>query len=73
MDPTGRYTTQQQIKIIEAYFAVNSVPLNSSNAGKILAVTMYLMEGQFNALWPNFGRQELWQMATKDDIVYHSA
>ena len=27
MDPTGRYTTQQRIKIIEAYFATKSVLL----------------------------------------------
>ena len=27
MDPTGCYTTQQRIKIIEAYFATKSVPL----------------------------------------------
>ena len=27
MDPTGRYTTQQRVKIIEAYFATKSVLL----------------------------------------------
>ena len=34
MDPTGRYTTQQRIKIIEAYFAVNSVPLTQQQCRK---------------------------------------
>ena len=53
---------------------------HSGNAGKILAGTMYLMEGQFNVWWPNFGRQMLnfrieWQMFTKPRsfIVRHNS
>ena len=42
---------------------------HSGNAGKILAGTMYQIEGQFNVWWPNFGRQEVWQMPTKTTVV----
>ena len=31
---------------------------------------MYLIEGQFNVWWPNFVRQEVWQMPTKVHIAY---
>ena len=34
-----------------------------------MAGTMYLLEGQFNIWWPNFGRQEVWQMSTKATVV----
>ena len=34
MDPTGRYTTQQRIKIIEAYFAAKSVLLKQRQCRK---------------------------------------
>ena len=34
MDPTGRYTTQQLIKIIELYFAVKSVLLTERQCRK---------------------------------------
>ena len=34
MDPTGRYTTQQRIKIIEAYFATKSVLLTQRQCRK---------------------------------------
>ena len=34
MDPTGRYTTQQRIKIIEAYFAAKSVLLTQRQCRK---------------------------------------
>ena len=43
---------------------------HSGNAEKILAGTMYLMEGQFNVWWPNFAREEVWQMLTKTEIVH---
>ena len=42
---------------------------HSGNAGEILAGTMYLTEGQFNIWWPNFGRQEVWQMSTKATVI----
>ena len=84
MDPIGRYTTQKQIKIVGTYFAGKSVLLVGTyfaaksvlltlRQKKILAGTMYLMEGQFKVWWPNFGRQEVWQMLTKTDIVHLSA
>ena len=67
MDPSGRYTRQERIKIIEAYFAAKSVLLT-----QLLAGTMYLKEGQLNVWWPNFGRQMFnfrieWQMLTSRD------
>ena len=34
MDPSGRYTTQQRIKIIEAYFAAKSVLLTQRQCRK---------------------------------------
>ena len=52
---------------------------HSGNAGKILAGTIYMIEGQFYVWWPNFGRQMLtfrteWQMLTKPRpfIVWHN-
>ena len=48
MDPTGRFTTQQRIKTIEAYFATKSVLLTQRKCREILARTMHLIEGQFN-------------------------
>ena len=36
MDPTGRYTTQQRIKIIEAYFATKSVLLTQRQSRRDL-------------------------------------
>ena len=58
MDPIGRYTTQKQIKIVGTYCAGKSVLLVGTyfaakpvfltlRQKKILAGTMYLMEGQF--------------------------
>ena len=34
---------------------------------------MYRMKGQFNVWWPNFRRQEVWQMLTKAKSVPRSA
>ena len=66
-------------KIIKAYFAAKSVLLTQRQCRKYLAGTMYLMEGQFNVWWPNFGRQMHAQFpnwvadAHKAEIVHRSA
>ena len=54
-------------------FPQNQFFWHSGNAGKILAGTMYLMEGQFNVWWSNLRRQEVWQVPAKAGIIHRSA
>ena len=67
MHPTRCYTTQQQIKIIEVFFAAKSVLLTQQQCREDFG------RNNVPAGRINFGRQEVWQMTTKADIVHPSA
>ena len=73
MNPTGWFTMQQWIKIIEACLATKSVLLTQRkfrrDFGRNSAPDR---RTQFNVWWPNFGRQEVWQMPHKGHSGWHS-
>ena len=73
MDPTGCYTTQQQIKITEACFAAKSVLLTQWQCSKDFGRNNVPDGRTIQHLVPNFGRQELGQMPTKTNIIHFSA